>query len=162
THHARIPAAPICLGDEQTLERCGVIRYTSDRRPVYPGLGSSMCTCLCRLLAQAFRRSYFGPVLGLALVLILPSARAAGQAADATAFFEKEVRPLLVQKCQRCHGPKKQESGLRLDSRAALLRGGDGGPVVVPGEPDRSRLLAAVRHQGDLHMPPDSKLRDHE
>src|SRR5262249_25777369 len=62
----------------------------------------------------------------------------------------------------RCHGPKKQESGLRLDSRAALLRGGAGGPVIVPGDPDRSRLLAAVRHEGDLQMPPSSKLRDHE
>ncbi len=73
-------------------------------------------------------------------------------------FFERRVRPLLVEKCQPCHGPQKQESGLRLDSRAALLAGGDGGPVVAPGDPQRSRLLQVVRREDDLQMPPDDPL----
>jgi mono/diheme cytochrome c family protein len=74
------------------------------------------------------------------------------------AFFEKRVRPVLAEHCLSCHGPKKQRSGLRLDSRAALLRGGDNGPVVFPGEPDRSPLIQAVRHQGERKMPPKQKL----
>ena len=59
-------------------------------------------------------------------------------------MFEKHVRPLLVEHCQKCHGAKKQEGELRLDSRAALLKGGEHGPVVVPGSPGESRLIAAI------------------
>src|SRR5436190_22494361 len=69
-------------------------------------------------------------------------------------FFEKHVRPVLAENCLRCHGPKKQMSGLRLDSRAALLEGGDNGPAVTPGDPDHSPLVRAVRHQGERKMPP--------
>ena len=60
------------------------------------------------------------------------------------AVFEKHIRPLLVEHCQACHGPKKQMGGLRLDSREAMLKGGDGGPVVRPGDPDASRLVQAA------------------
>src|SRR5437016_1828300 len=73
-------------------------------------------------------------------------------------FFEAKIRPLLAENCFQCHGDKKQKGGLRLDSRAALLKGGDDGPVVIPGQPDNSRLIMAVRHQGDLKMPPKQKL----
>jgi cytochrome c553 len=76
-------------------------------------------------------------------------------------FFEKQVRPLLVKSCHQCHGPDKKKGGLRLDSRAALLAGGDSGPAVVPGQPDKSRLVQAVRYSGDdLRMPPKGKLSD--
>ncbi|MBN9524033.1 PSD1 domain-containing protein [bacterium] len=85
-------------------------------------------------------------------------AAAADPAPEAVAFFETDVRPVLVAECQRCHGAKKQESGLRVDSRAALLKGGQSGPAVVPGKADRGTLLAAVRHAGELWMPPESKL----
>ncbi|MBX3733695.1 MAG: PSD1 domain-containing protein [Verrucomicrobiae bacterium] len=61
--------------------------------------------------------------------------------------FERYVRPLLVAHCVECHGAGKQEAGLRLDSRAALLHGGDRGPAIVPGDPDGSLLLAALLHQ---------------
>jgi mono/diheme cytochrome c family protein len=110
--------------------------------------------------SQPSRRWRAGLALGLALTLAGPLARAAEPTPEAVAFFEKEVRPLFAERCQKCHGPKKQESGLRLDSREAMLRGGSNGPAVVPGQPDRSLLLAAVRHQGDLRMPPNGKLRD--
>ncbi len=67
--------------------------------------------------------------------------------------FEKHVRPVLVEKCLACHGPEKQRGGLRLDSRAALLKGGDSGPALVPGKPADSLLIKAVKRTGDLKMP---------
>jgi len=77
-------------------------------------------------------------------------------------LFESRVRPLLVEKCQGCHGEKIAEAGLRLDTRRSLLAGGDDGPVVVPGDAAKSRLVAAVRRVGDLAMPPDEKLSAEE
>jgi hypothetical protein len=60
--------------------------------------------------------------------------------------FEAEVRPVLVNHCLNCHGAEKQWAGLRLDSRTAILQGGDSGPAVVPGQPDASLLIQAIRH----------------
>lgn len=77
--------------------------------------------------------------------------------AVAERHFELHVRPMLVKHCVACHGPDKQEGGLRLDSRAALLVGGDSGAAVVPGEPDESLMLQAVRYDG-LEMPPAGPL----
>ncbi len=77
------------------------------------------------------------------------------------AFFEQHVRPLLVEKCQSCHGVKRQESKLRLDARTFLLRGGASGPAVKPGSPNESLLMEAVRREG-LEMPPEEKLSDSE
>jgi cytochrome c553 len=77
-------------------------------------------------------------------------------------FFEKKVRPLLIANCTGCHGPEKQKGGLRLDSRAALLRGGDTGPAVKPGDPAGSLLVRLVRYDGDIKMPPKGKLADDE
>jgi hypothetical protein len=73
-------------------------------------------------------------------------------------FFEGKIRPLLLTRCIECHGAKKQESGLRLDSREGILKGNDEGPVVLLTRPERSRLLLAVRHEGGIEMPPDGKL----
>jgi hypothetical protein len=84
----------------------------------------------------------------------------AGAPPEADRFFENRVRPVLAEHCQRCHGPKKQEGGLRLDRRAAVLKGGDSGPAAVPSKPKESRLLAAVHRSGELKMPPDRKLPD--
>jgi hypothetical protein len=75
-------------------------------------------------------------------------------------FFEKQVRPLLADNCLSCHGPMKQRGGLRLDSRAGMMKGSDSGPVVVPGEPDKSLLIQAVRQQDNVKMPPKGKLSD--
>lgn len=61
-------------------------------------------------------------------------------------FFEKEIRPVLADHCYKCHGEKKQKSGLRLDSREYVLKGGELGPVVVPGKPEISRLILSVNH----------------
>src|SRR5262245_30848305 len=97
------------------------------------------------------------------LLLLAVTARAAGPTSpDAVAQFEKEVRPLLIARCEKCHGPKKQESGLRVDSREARLKGGESGPAIVPGRTDRGTFLEAVRHTDRLKMPPSRKLADGE
>ena len=64
-------------------------------------------------------------------------------------FFEKKVRPVLANNCFKCHVPKKQKGGLRLDSRATILKGGETGPAVVPGKPERSELILAVSYDPD-------------
>src|SRR5262249_5245929 len=68
-------------------------------------------------------------------------------------FFEQSVRPLLAENCYSCHGDKKQKGGLRLDSLAAILKGGESGPAVVPGKPEESLLGEAINYEGP-EMPP--------
>jgi len=75
-------------------------------------------------------------------------------------FFREEVEPIFQESCQRCHGEKKQESGLRLDSREALLKGGENGAAIVPGKPEESLILKVLEYSGDIQMPPDVKLDD--
>jgi cytochrome c553 len=103
-------------------------------------------------------------VLKLFVVAILAAGdppAVAEPTADQTKFFETSVRPLFVEHCQKCHGEKKQWGGLRLDSREALLKGGDSGVAIVPGKPAESRLIEAVRHTNeDLKMPPDKQLSE--
>ena len=82
----------------------------------------------------------------------------AAQKPDETAFFEQRIRPLLAKHCYKCHGAKKQENDLRLDSRAALLAGGESGEAVITGNPAKSPLLEYLRHEGDIKMPPKKKL----
>ncbi|WP_406696569.1 PSD1 and planctomycete cytochrome C domain-containing protein [Singulisphaera sp. Ch08] len=104
-------------------------------------------------------------LLGFSLILgILPPVHAdapaqPGGGAPSTEFFEARVRPLLVDSCVRCHGEKKQSGGLRLDSREAILEGGDSGPALVPGNPDTSLLMQVIRHTHEEYkMPPKGKL----
>ena len=79
------------------------------------------------------------------------------------AFFESKIRPLLVENCIKCHGEKSAKGGLRLDSKPGWLKGGDAGEVIVPGHPDESALIKAVRYADkELQMPPKKKLADHE
>ena len=86
---------------------------------------------------------------------------AEGPTAEQVDFFEKQVRPLLVQNCQECHGAKKQEASLRLDSHAGLLKGSDGGPIIVAGNIDGSRLFQVLKYaDGQTQMPPKGKLPD--
>ena len=75
-----------------------------------------------------------------------PSAAGASQPAAASVeFFEANIRPVLVESCSTCH-TKGEAGGLRVDSREALLKGGASGPAIVPGSPDDSYLLQAIRH----------------
>jgi hypothetical protein len=76
-------------------------------------------------------------------------------------LFESKIRPVLVERCYRCHSAQaeKLKGGLRLDSQAGLLQGGEDGPVIVPGAPDKSRLITALEYTDpDLQMPPKGKL----
>ncbi|MCM2374516.1 PSD1 and planctomycete cytochrome C domain-containing protein [Rhodopirellula sp. ICT_H3.1] len=82
---------------------------------------------------------------------------------DGIRFFEEKVRPLLSAKCYECHGPEKSESGLRLDSRASILRGGASDtPAAQDGDPEHSLLIESVKHEGDYEMPPDEPLSEAE
>jgi hypothetical protein len=85
---------------------------------------------------------------------------------DHSAFFEKSVRPLLASHCYGCHSSKLSQpmSGLKLDTRAGVLRGGaSGAPAIVPGKPDESLLIMAVRRtHPTLKMPPDQPLEPGE
>ncbi|MGH7135966.1 MAG: DUF1553 domain-containing protein [Pirellulales bacterium] len=84
---------------------------------------------------------------------------------DEIAFFEKRVRPVLVEHCYQCHSAQAIEvqGELLVDSRSGLRRGGYSGPAVMPGDPDQSLLLRAVRYNNpDLQMPPDAKLPDEQ
>jgi hypothetical protein len=76
-------------------------------------------------------------------------------------FFERRIRPLLADSCLKCHGPEKQWAGLRLDSREAILAGGESGPAVIPGDPEGSLLIRAVRHADDApKMPEEGQLSE--
>src|SRR5260370_27740554 len=101
-----------------------------------------------------------GVAFALALVgALAPATRAAGPGAPAAEFFEKSIRPVLAGTCLRCHGEQKAGGGLRVDSRALLLKGGKHGPAVVPGAPDASLLITAIGYQhDDLRMPPATPL----
>ncbi|HVX59673.1 MAG TPA: DUF1549 domain-containing protein, partial [Pirellulales bacterium] len=93
----------------------------------------------------------------VAMLLFATLAATAVQAADdeAREFFEKRIRPVLVERCYECHNSRDTAEGnLALDHRAAMLAGGDSGEAVVPGKPAESLLVQAIRHQtSDLRMP---------
>src|SRR4051812_373229 len=105
---------------------------------------------------MAFRALLVG---WLACLVLTGSIRSAEPApTQALEFFEKEVRPLLVENCVVCHGPKKQQGGLRLDTKVGFVKGSDSGPLVKVGRPEQSLLLQVIAHTGDVKMPPKGKL----
>jgi hypothetical protein len=92
---------------------------------------------------------------GLLLLGILVAWNISAASREDTEFFETRIRPVLAQECYECHNSKgKAKGGLILDHRAGLLAGGDLGPAVIPGQPDKSPLIQAIRHDDeDLKMP---------
>ena len=100
----------------------------------------------------------------LAFAAAQASAAPATPAPEGIAFFEQKIRPVLVSACFECHSAEakakgKLKGGLFLDTRAAVLTGGDEGPALVSGKPDDSLLIKALRwSREDLHMPPKKKL----
>lgn len=74
-------------------------------------------------------------------------------------LFEKHARPTLIGQCIKCHGDTKQEGGLRLTSLESLLEGGESGPAIVPGKPDESLLVEALRYES-FEMPPTGQLEE--
>lgn len=105
-------------------------------------------------------------IIGILMCLVLAvgePANAVEPTADQLRFFETSVRPVFVEHCQKCHGAEKQQAALRLDSGPAMMRGGDSGPVIVPGKPGESRLIRAIKQvDDDLKMPPNGKLTDRQ
>ena len=100
------------------------------------------------------------PVMGFSrcssLILLLVVCRLWADAK--TDFFESKIRPVLATHCFECHG-HKDKGGLKLDSREAILQGGDSGPAIVLGKPQKSLLMTAVQHaDSELEMPPKKKL----
>jgi mono/diheme cytochrome c family protein len=77
-------------------------------------------------------------------------------------FFETRIRPVLETNCLLCHGGAKIRGGLEVTSRASLLKGGEHGPAVVPGAPDKSLLIRVVRYNGKVRMPPRGKLDERQ
>lgn len=96
-------------------------------------------------------------VLGLLSGVDADSCPGSDLTAEQRDFFEKRVRPVLADHCQKCHNEDRSKGGLRLDALDPMLEGGDSGPAIVPGKPDESLLIEAVRHDG-LAMPPSGTL----
>ena len=92
----------------------------------------------------------------------LSGVRAADLTQERALFFEEHIRPVLIEHCERCHGlaGDAPKGGLRVDSRDGLLAGGDTSAAVVPGRPDQSLILEALRYES-LEMPPSGKLPEH-
>lgn len=105
--------------------------------------------------------NFFGVFSAVAVDTATPNA-------EQLEFFENKVRPLLADKCYRCHSAKAEEkgklkAGLFLDSRAGLLKGGDSGSALTPGDPSKSFLVEAVNYRNeDMEMPPKGKLKDEQ
>ncbi len=113
--------------------------------------------------SMVMARPIFMALMCLLAVGMSSVAQAADPPAEAIEFFEKKIRPILVAHCAECHSSdsKRVQGGLLLDSRDGWMRGGDSGPAVVPGDPDTSLLMLAVRQTDkDLKMPPKGKLSD--
>ncbi len=100
------------------------------------------------------------PLIG-ALSLFARSISAAAEPAESAEFFEKRIRPVLSEQCYKCHSStsEKLKGGLMLDSREAWLKGGDTGPAITPGDPEKSLLIEAIRWKNtDMQMPPKKAL----
>ncbi len=97
----------------------------------------------------------------LALMLLAHTNAARAEQAEVE-FFEKKIRPVLVEHCYKCHAASGEaiKGGLQLDHRDGLLQGGDSGPAIEPGKPDKSLLIASLKYDS-YEMPPAGKLPDH-
>jgi mono/diheme cytochrome c family protein len=122
------------------------------------GLGLQMLNMTHRISSALARPpcQWLARGAGLWAVLLLLAVRPFGVQAADMAMFTSQVEPLLRQHCFKCHSHSadKIKGGLVLDSVEAMLVGGDIGPAIVPGQPEKSRLIEAVKQTGDLKMPP--------
>lgn len=112
---------------------------------------------------EGLPRHFFGIVATWFIYLTVMVFCAEAAEPDDTAFFQERIEPVLKERCYGCHSGQddKIKGGLRLDSRAAVLRGGESGPAVIPGKSSASLLIQAIRHEGGVAMPPgQAKLAD--
>ena len=97
--------------------------------------------------------------LAIAFILLLAHGAVADVSEEDLEFFEKKIRPILVNRCYECHGPEKQKGGLRLDSREAIVKGGQSGAAIIPGKPQESLLIKGIQRTDlDFQMPPKKSL----
>lgn len=79
-------------------------------------------------------------------------------AKDDARFFDKQIAPILSRRCLGCHNQELNDGGISFLDRETLIKGGSRGPAIIPGEPERSLLIHAIRRDGDLMMPPGTPL----
>src|SRR5215212_125040 len=111
---------------------------------------------MSRSLGQSLRPA----VAGLVCFTMLATGRAASSKGDGEQLFKSTIQPIFIEHCHKCHSHQadKIKGGLVVDSLSGLLTGGDTGPAVVPGEPEKSLLIKAIRYTDeDLQMPPKGK-----
>ncbi len=90
----------------------------------------------------------------MSLVLLLLASLAQTDAR----FFDSKVAPILTRRCLGCHNNELTDGGISFQNPASVLKGGSRGPAIVPGKPDQSVLIRAIRQQGNFSMPPGKKL----
>lgn len=134
-----------------------MLRFAAGRVAIRLPIADAACAGIIRGMPR--------PASRLVLLALFAAAHAGADASDVEGIrlFEEHVRPLLEERCTKCHGERRQRSGLRLDARSAILAGGERGPAVLPGDPDASLLVRAVRRtDDDLSMPPRDALAPDE
>src|SRR5262245_18508624 len=103
-------------------------------------------------------RWFFALCAGVCTIPVFAADPPAKPTAAQLEFFETKVRPVLADHCYSCHGAKKQSAGMRFDTPTGLKTGADDGPVIVPGDPAKSRLIKSVTREGEHPMPPKTPL----
>ena len=93
---------------------------------------------------------------------ILVAAAWAPAADGSTDYFDRKVAPILTRRCLGCHNEELKDGGISFRDRASLIKGGSHGPAIVPGKPEASMLVVALKHEGSLQMPPGPKLPSRE
>lgn len=96
------------------------------------------------------------------LALLCGVAALAAAADRGERYFDTKVAPILTRRCLGCHNQELKDGGISFRDPASLLKGGQRGPAIVPGKPDASLLVVALKHQGELQMPPGPKLPSKE
>ena len=156
------------VGERHKSSRLGAFLHF---RPLHPRISLHPNPSLALQASHTLRRAEelakhqvklqrrFDRIAWVAIFLLCGGNAASQTDVDGAKFFEQKIRPVLVERCYKCHstGAKKVQAGLLLDTRQAVRAGGKRGPAVVPGNLGDSLLIEAIRHES-LQMPPDGKL----
>ncbi|QEG00401.1 Planctomycete cytochrome C [Stieleria maiorica] len=155
------PSHPaINLDSADRVDHNGVGRFAVPRHGEFFAIPTAESSMQSRLRRHAVVP--FGVFAALVCGLVAGSVRAE-ESAEEVRFFEQKIRPLLVRHCYECHSEEagEQQGGLLLDRRSGWIEGGDTDKAVVPGQPDASLLVTAIRYDdANLQMPPDQRLDD--